>query len=216
MRDDFPKRTKDTLSKRVGLRCSNPTCRCLTMGPNSDPIKSTNVGVAAHICAASEGGPRYENMMTPEERRHVLNGIWLCQNCAKLIDSDKERYTVELMKEWKHDAEEEAFQLLSARSIGVHQFKRFENIFNLMPELIIEISQDIIANPLAREFVLLGRGWVYNSSKDKIILAYYYEDHDNLENKIQLLVNNCLVTDITCNNTKRYLFSEEFVQFFKV
>jgi hypothetical protein len=44
MRDDFKSQVKDTLSKRVGLRCSNPNCRALTAGPNSDKDKTTNIG----------------------------------------------------------------------------------------------------------------------------------------------------------------------------
>jgi len=44
----------------------------------------------------------------PEERSAPSNGIWLCQNCAKLIDNDPTRFTVEVLKKWKTDAEEEA------------------------------------------------------------------------------------------------------------
>tara|TARA_B100000929_G_scaffold5347_1_gene4503 strand:+ start:517 stop:705 length:189 start_codon:yes stop_codon:yes gene_type:complete len=57
MRDDFTKKTKEILAKRVGLLCSNPKCKKPTSGPNSDQNKSTNIGVAAHITAASVGGP---------------------------------------------------------------------------------------------------------------------------------------------------------------
>ena len=57
-RDDFPKRVIDTLAKRVGFRCSNPNCLTpLTSGPHSDPARSVNMGVAAHITAAAPMGP---------------------------------------------------------------------------------------------------------------------------------------------------------------
>jgi hypothetical protein len=39
MRGDFDVKTKETLAKRVGHRCSNPDCRKLTSGPRSDPEK---------------------------------------------------------------------------------------------------------------------------------------------------------------------------------
>ena len=58
-RDDFSISTKALLANRVGLRCSNPNCRKLTCGANDDLSKITNIGVAAHICAAAKGGPRY-------------------------------------------------------------------------------------------------------------------------------------------------------------
>jgi hypothetical protein len=35
----------------------------------------------------------------------VTNGIWLCQNCAKRIDNDVSRYSVELIRAWKVVAE---------------------------------------------------------------------------------------------------------------
>ena len=108
MRDDFDAKTKETLARRVGYRCSNPDCGKLTSGPQEDPAKAVNIGVAAHITAASEGGPRYDPSLSPEERRSVDNGLWLCQNCAKLIDSDLQRYGVELLREWKRQAEQRA------------------------------------------------------------------------------------------------------------
>ncbi|MBI5302476.1 MAG: hypothetical protein HY868_10085 [Chloroflexi bacterium] len=105
MRDDFDDKTKNILARRVGLRCSNPKCRKLTSGPQTDPAKAINIGVASHITAASPGGPRYNPSLSPEQRKSVENGIWLCQSCSKLIDSDERRYTIELLKEWKRQAE---------------------------------------------------------------------------------------------------------------
>ena len=67
------------------------------------------LGVAAHITAASPRGPRYNAALTDSERASALNGIWLCQNCAKLIDNDPHRYTVELLTHWKVVAEQLAF-----------------------------------------------------------------------------------------------------------
>jgi hypothetical protein len=110
MRDDFPKPVVETLAKRVGNRCSNPTCRKRTSGPHTEGDKALNVGVAAHITAASLGGPRYDASLTSEERRHIGNGIWLCQSCGKLVDNDETRYTKVLLIQWKQDAEQEALK----------------------------------------------------------------------------------------------------------
>lgn len=46
--------------------------------------------------------------MSPEERRHANNGVWLCQNCAKLVDNDPIRFPLTLLREWKAGAEREA------------------------------------------------------------------------------------------------------------
>jgi hypothetical protein len=108
MADDFSDLVKKTLAARVGNLCSNPDCRALTSGPQEDPAKALNIGVGAHITAASAGGPRYDPDLLPQERSGPLNGIWLCQNCAKLVDNDPTRFTVESLQRWKSLAESEA------------------------------------------------------------------------------------------------------------
>jgi hypothetical protein len=107
-RDDFPQRVKLTLAQRVGLLCSNPGCKADTAGPQSDPSNVVNIGVAAHITAASAAGPRFNVNLSDKERRSAANGIWLCQSCAKLIDSDVLRFPTDLLQQWKAQAEEEA------------------------------------------------------------------------------------------------------------
>src|SRR5258708_3857044 len=120
--DDFPETTKQALAQRVAYRCSRASCRRPTVGPHSEPDKATRIGEAAHICAASEGGPRFEPSMIPEERRSPENGIWLCANCATEIDKDPQRFPVSLLRQWKIEAEQEAERLLenpSYRQLGV-------------------------------------------------------------------------------------------------
>ena len=108
MRDDFSQKTKEKLASRVAHRCSNPDCRAPTSGPQLHPDKSVNVGVAAHITAAAAGGPRCEPTMSALERTAIRNGIWLCQTCAKLVDSDDNRYSMDVLVRWKMTAEREA------------------------------------------------------------------------------------------------------------
>ncbi len=108
MRDDFSSKDKDTLARRVGYHCSNPTCQKLTVGPNQDPGKTVSIGVAAHITAAAPGGPRYDKNLTSEQRSSLENGLWLCQSCSKLIDSDCVRYTTAILLEWRQEAENSA------------------------------------------------------------------------------------------------------------
>ncbi len=123
-RDDFSAATKEALAKRVGFHCSNPGCRQLTSGPQTRPTKTINVGVAAHITAAAPGGPRYDASLTVEQRQSIENGMWLCQNCAKLIDSDELRYTVELLRAWKKDAEAAALSEIEGHRPEPHSADR--------------------------------------------------------------------------------------------
>jgi hypothetical protein len=108
MRDDFSEEVKRTLANRVSNDCSNPECRAPTSGPQLDSTKALNIGVAAHITSASPGGPRFDSTVSSEQRSHADNGIWLCQNCAKLIDNDVSRFSETLLKAWKEVAEDRA------------------------------------------------------------------------------------------------------------
>jgi len=108
LRDNFSRPIKEALARRVNYLCSNPDCLLATVGPHSEASKYVNKGVAAHITAASPSGMRYDGSFSHESRSSAENGIWLCQNCAKVIDSDAEKYTVELLKSWKTVAESRA------------------------------------------------------------------------------------------------------------
>jgi hypothetical protein len=108
VRDDFPEDVKRVLANRAANICSNPRCGATTSGPQEDPTKALNIGVAAHVSAASPGGARYDDSLTPEERKNARNGIWLCQNCAKLVDNDEAQFPVEYLRAWKTMREIEA------------------------------------------------------------------------------------------------------------
>lgn len=112
--DEFSLPVKQALANRVAQRCSNPDCSAATSGPADDPERAVNVGVAAHITARSRGGPRYDSSLTSEQRRSASNGIWLCQNHAHEIDVDPARYTVEFLKAWKAEAENQASSMVTA------------------------------------------------------------------------------------------------------
>lgn len=113
MRDDFSKRTADTLAKRAGFRCSNPDCRRPTIGAEVGGPGIVNLGVAAHITAASPNGPRFEPALSSSQRSDIENGIWLCQSCAKLVDSDPVYFAAADLGAWREKAERTAFEALT-------------------------------------------------------------------------------------------------------
>lgn len=112
-RDNFSVSTARILAERVGYLCSNHNCRIHTVGPNNNVEKSTKIGEAAHITAASEGGPRFDKNLRPGQRTNIENGIWLCSNCADLIDKDFVTYPVPFLKKWKADAELEMYEKIN-------------------------------------------------------------------------------------------------------
>jgi hypothetical protein len=137
-RDDFSKQTRDRLAMRVGVRCSNLLCRKLTTGPRTESPHIINIGVGAHITAASPGGPRYDLSLSAQQRESAENGIWLCQNCAKLIDNDPERYPAEVLREWKAEAEASALAELEGRAA-------------LQPDLSAEIDMSYVNKRITGE-----------------------------------------------------------------
>ena len=214
MRDDFSSRTKMIIARRVGYRCSNPKCCQITTGPHTENSNSVNVGVAAHITAASPGGSRYDKNISSKKRIQPENGIWLCQNCAKLIDSDPVRFTIQKLREWKKQAEEKALLEIEGKTFQINYKSKneiFEKLEKIMPELLKEMKNDLNHYPLKREFVLLHKGDIYWSEGDELV--YYFEEHPELLGKIRILENFTLIEDIRYNDVNRYIFAEEFVEY---
>ncbi len=141
-RDDFSETTKSNAAKRVGYRCSFKDCNRPTIGASlENKNKASSIGVAAHICAAAPGGPRYDSNMTPEERKDISNCIWMCQTHAHLIDTDEVKYTVALLQKWKLEAEESASAALANPNF-------FNNCYETNPDnfdSIYQIFRDMIA-----------------------------------------------------------------------
>ncbi|WP_165191615.1 hypothetical protein [Caulobacter soli] len=103
-RDEFSSSIVRALALRAAFRCS--LCDGPTVGPSDDGVMGVaTTGVAAHICAAAPGGPRYDPLMTPSARGAFDNGIWLCANHASLVDRDVTTYTVEVLARLKRDHE---------------------------------------------------------------------------------------------------------------
>ena len=94
------------MAGRVAYRCSIPFCRRATIGPHTETDKTTLIGIAAHITAASPGGPRYDPGLTDIQRKSIDNGIWLCCTCATIVDKDAKAYPVPYLKKLRADAEE--------------------------------------------------------------------------------------------------------------
>jgi hypothetical protein len=183
-----------------------------TSGPQADPAGSVNIGVAAHISAASPGGARYEADLSSEQRADSSNGIWLCQRCAKLIDNDPIRFNRVVLEGWKRAAERAAaVALVQGRSFSTASQPGLAKIERLMPVLLEEMREDLQNNRTTREFVVLKRGWVYNSRGP--CLAYYLDEHEDLEGKLQVLANLGLIREITYNNVRRFVFEESFVDY---
>jgi hypothetical protein len=122
-RHDFLSSTVLVLRNRAGNVCSYPGCHVHTHGAASSDGKAVGIGVACHIKAAAPGGPRYDAEQTKDERRHLDNGIWMCQSHSRLIDADDSSYSVEDLLEWKQKAEVRSHTLINAKSFTESELK---------------------------------------------------------------------------------------------
>lgn len=110
-RDDFDRSTIAAVAKRSAFQCA--ICSAFTVGASAEaPNAVINVGVAAHIAAASPRGSRYDSSMTPKQRSSIENAIWLCQTHAKLIDDDCVEWTSERLHCIKRDHERSVRRLI--------------------------------------------------------------------------------------------------------
>lgn len=129
-RDNFSARTKNDLALRASYLCS--LCNCSTVGPSDEGTSAvTMIGVAAHICAAAPGpgARRYDPAMSPEQRSHIDNGVWLCASCSVLIDRDEEHFTVEELHRLKREHE-------SSRRLGRAGAEDEGDIIAIGPDII--------------------------------------------------------------------------------
>lgn len=210
-RDDFARQTTDRLAKRVGMRCSNPDCRAPTSGPSSeDPSAVANIGVAAHICAASPGGARYDPEMTPEQRSDIANGIWLCQNHAKLIDDDEIAFPASLLRDWKETAERMAF--LEAKGFAIKKARPFADLEKRAPKLLAEMRSDLRKEPLVRQFVILPNNRV-SYSKSYPHFHYFEDQHPYWHSIMTIMTHVGAIYDSRFNRVPRFNFTEDFVSF---
>ena len=179
-RDNFSEKTRRILRERVGGKCSNPSCKRETCGPSDSEDRSLILGEAAHIRAAAPGGPRYDASMSAEERMHISNGIWLCRDCARLIDINASSYSVETLMAWKEEAEKRQRKYLGHRICMSESID--ENIYPVylsdIPPHVIEfyidrpqLEQKILNKVLAnKQCLMTGIGGIGKTETVKKVL----------------------------------------------
>lgn len=111
---DFSADVIRVLAGRAGYTCS--ICKLPTSGPGAAPEIVINDGIAAHITAASKNGPRYDDKLSPSQRRSADNGIWVCTKCAREIDSAHSTFSVESLRGLKRIHEDWAALQLRRRA----------------------------------------------------------------------------------------------------
>jgi hypothetical protein len=176
-REHFPQSVKDKLAARAGHACSYPGCEAPTSGPsNEGPLAKTNTGDAAHIAAAS-GGPgarRVVPKMTPDQLGSIENGIWLCKQHHKIVDTDEVRFTISVLKDMKALAEKRAQLRQALQSLNPNEYDLLEHNMEItsanLKELTIADAFSDAAIPLlwGKEVSAAARDFVFEISQNAL------------------------------------------------
>ena len=87
------------------------------------------------------------------------------------------------------------------------------DIENLIPELLVDMRNDLRDYPSAREFIIISENATYNGDENNPILRYYFENYSWLRSKLRVLENHSLIYEITYTNTPRFVISEELAAY---
>lgn len=103
-RIEFNKTTKDIIARRAGYKCSFPGCNKTLVGPGLNSNEWITIGEYSHIFSAKKKGPRTSGNLSPQELKSPQNGIFLCRNHHKIIDtkSQDKKYTSDLLTRFKN------------------------------------------------------------------------------------------------------------------
>jgi hypothetical protein len=118
LRDRVPPAQERVVIARSGDRCAYPGCGMeLSIDPQVQGDRPKATGKVAHIAAASPGGPRYEERMTPAERGSADNLIYLCGSHHDVVDGQLELHTRGFLLDAKR-AHEAAVQRGARSALG--------------------------------------------------------------------------------------------------
>jgi len=185
---EFSSQTKQVLMLRAANMCSNPNCRRITSGPAEEKRSRIVIGEAAHIYSSKLKGPRYISKKTVEELKDIDNGIWLCRNCHKIIDSDTSVYFPELLKKWKIDHE----KLVTKEIVSSTRLVKEKNSFSPIYQMIELLKKEKIFSKVYLAFLLPRtiedcKDFVFGRNKYKISVL---DMNERVRNKYQGLKSN--------------------------
>lgn len=115
---EFPSKVKKIISHRAGFKCSFPSCNKTLVGPGKYNNEIVNISEFCHIFSAAKNGPRGDGGLSKDQLEQPENGILLCRNHHKLIDSNNGNlYPPEVLIRYKNRHE-----FLIAAEIGEYLY----------------------------------------------------------------------------------------------
>ena len=93
--------------------------------------------------------------------------------------------------------------------------RSFLDVQKMMPNLIAEIKNDLKRDESIREFFVTSKLRAYDDYGSQEHFLYFYEEHENLQKKIDTLQACGFVLVGKQDNQKMYQFSEDFFEFIR-
>lgn len=140
----YPLRTVKRLYALSGNQCAFPGCTNVLV--NKDNASNSHI---CHIEAANESGPRFNPVLTVEQRNEYENLILLCPAHHTVVDSDPEKYTVGQLVEMKRSHE---------RAMESHRLGQRPSM--LLPVIDALASLDISGIENRRRSALRSARWI--------------------------------------------------------
>jgi len=99
-------KSRKMLWGKAASRCALPDCRKELVMDETETDDPAIIGEECHIIARKNNGPRGDSNLSKNRRDFYDNLILMCNNHHKVIDDQKEDYTIEKLKKMKKDHEE--------------------------------------------------------------------------------------------------------------
>ena len=184
-------KTRKLLWGRSGSRCA--FCRARLIMQATPQGGASIVGDECHVVSGRRDGPRYDPSLPSDEVDSYSNLILLCRVHHKMVDDQSETFTADILRQLKENHERWVRESLDAAASSTDLLSAdplvaaFQKVKSAMPDLLSEMKADLSGEggEFTRDFFLVSKRWSMNYGDP--CFAYFYEEHDSLQGKIQVL-----------------------------
>ena len=101
------------------------------------------------------------------------------------------------------------------RSHACDEQRSFEQLEEMVPDLVAEMRDDIESSPFSRGLIVFRRKWSCGGQENSFF-TYFREEHDELLGKLNVMANYGALADIRFNDVYRYEMTMEFVEYLQL
>jgi hypothetical protein len=135
---------------RSGQICAFRGCTATLFEAADHPgDQDTVVAEIAHILAASPGGARYDATQEDDDRAEISNLMVLCDRHHKVIDSQRAKYTPQVLQEMKaeHEAAVSRGQLYAMNAVGFAELEAVCSSLRLLRGMSSPNIEELVLPP---------------------------------------------------------------------